>query len=581
MARGKKGRVNDVSDMGAMQKIGLRRSIRGKLLLMVIASVLVTNMVLVLMMVPYFAKNITKETQNYMYDLAVSNGTILSGMIPDPGHEDELTYAMLNNRFAEVGVKGIESSHVSIVNNKGICIYDPDQSSVGSQMEIEGIQDVLNQMKSGTIPQPGVVEDMVDGNKQYMSYAVTQSGDAMIIIHTDEDEMLRSVSVITSVCIVILIILLLIAVVVAWVSTGMVVRPIKRLAELITKMSDMDFTTNEDAGKLVSCKDEIGLMSRSVARLRIGLSEVMDELQKQSQELFQASDRLDNNAQNTSTTIGQVENAVDDIAKGASSQATETQAATGHILTMGQMIEETNQQVDNLKDNAEKMKESSDTAQKTLSELMEVNVVTKDSIDEIYEQTNTTNESANKIKAATDLITSIAEETNLLSLNASIEAARAGEQGRGFAVVAAQIQKLAEQCNESAVQIQNITDMLIQDSTKAVDTMEVVKDNMNMQNDKMVQTDKMFEVVSAGVNDSLESIEMIVDKTDRLGESRGKVVDVVQSLSAIAEENAASSEETSASVTQVTQIVVDVSDNANHLKEIASNLDESIKRFKL
>ena len=120
-------------------------------------------------------------------------------------------------------------------------------------------------------------------------------------------------------------------------------------------------------------------------------------------------------------------------------------------------------------------------AMSILKELMEVNDQTKLSIDEIYEQTNITNASAQKIKAATDIIASIAEETNLLSLNASIEAARAGEQGRGFAVVASQIQKLAEQSNDSAKQIDDITNVLIQDSTHAVDTMQGVQKIMAVQ----------------------------------------------------------------------------------------------------
>ena len=277
----------------------------------------------------------------------------------------------------------------------------------------------------------------------------------------------------------------------------------------------------------------------------------------------------------------QVEKAVDDIANGASNQAEETQSATVDIITMGSMIEETADEVTALKTNADEMKKTSEDAQNMLNELIRENDKTKVSIDEIYRQTNTTNESALKIKEATALISSIAEETNLLSLNASIEAARAGDQGRGFAVVASQIQKLAEQSSESALRIEEITNELINDSMLAVETMQVVKDNMDIQSDRMVKTDRMFETFNSGVIASIAGVDTIAVKTDGLDESRVRVVDLVQNLSAIAEENAASSEETSASVTQVSEIVVDISENATKLREISEKLEDLVKIFQI
>jgi methyl-accepting chemotaxis protein len=248
---------------------------------------------------------------------------------------------------------------------------------------------------------------------------------------------------------------------------------------------------------------------------------------------------------------------------------------------MGNMIEATNDEAERLEGNSRQMQISSSEAMGILNELMEINQKTKESIQEIYEQTNITNASAQKIKDATTLIASIAEETNLLSLNASIEAARAGEQGRGFAVVASQIQKLAEQSNESASQIDEITSALIQDSTKAVETMQQVRGIMDEESDKMIQTDKMFRQVNNGVNAALDSVLNITGRTENLDNSRGRVVDVVQNLSAIAQENAASSEETSSSVADVSNIVVDISSNAAHLKEIAYGLEQSVKKFRL
>ena len=248
---------------------------------------------------------------------------------------------------------------------------------------------------------------------------------------------------------------------------------------------------------------------------------------------------------------------------------------------MGNMVEETSQEVANLISNADHMKKASDEATATLAALEKINQHAKEAIDVIYEQTNTTNESALKIREATSLITSIAEETNLLSLNATIEAARAGEQGRGFAVVASQIQKLAEQSNESARQIENIIDSLISDSQKAVETMGEVKTIMESQSENVEKTDAIFTEVKSGITSSIEGVNKIADKTKRLDEARVNVVDVVQNLTAIAEENAASTEETSASVTEVSNIVYNISENASQLKDVADGLEQNMNIFKM
>ena len=243
------------------------------------------------------------------------------------------------------------------------------------------------------------------------------------------------------------------------------------------------------------------------------------------------------------------------------------------------MIEEAGKEVESLRENAGAMRDAGNRAMEILEELGKINQNTKEAIGIIYEQTNTTNTSVLKIKEATDMITDIAEETNLLSLNASIEAARAGEQGRGFAVVAGQIQKLAEQSNESARQIADIINLLIADSEKTVSTMEDVKSVIAKQDEHVANTEKAFEDVKDGIDKSIESVRTLTDKTKQLDEARVKGVDVVQNLTAIAEENAASTEETSASASEVGAIMENISDNAKQLNVIADELKESISQF--
>ena len=343
----------------------------------------------------------------------------------------------------------------------------------------------------------------------------------------------------------------------------------------------MDFTEDTLHDKLASRKDEIGNMGRALQQLVYSLKQVVNDIKERSNELVNAADSLNTDAAETSTTMEQVESAVNDIAQGATSQADETQQATENIVSMGNMIEDTNNEVNKLLTFTTNMKDTTRQAQDILAELKQVNDKAEEYIDIIAEQTNTTNESALKISEATKLITSIAEETNLLSLNASIEAARAGEQGRGFGVVAAEIQKLAEQSNESAQRIEDIIRELLLDSEKAVETMYSVKEIIRAQSDHVEQTETAFSELTDDMSLSIEGINNIAQKTSMLDEARTNVVDIVQNLTAIAEENAAGTEETSASTAEVTNIVEDISEKSNTLRDVAKQLDDEMNIFKI
>lgn len=328
-------------------------------------------------------------------------------------------------------------------------------------------------------------------------------------------------------------------------------------------------------------RDEIGHITRSIAKLKEQQTAIIQTMKEQSEALNTASEYLSDKTTETSNTVSQVEKAVGEVAEGASNQAEETQTATENVMFMGDMVEETAKEVEELHDNAQEMHRLGQEAFDTLHELNEINTQARESIQEIYEQTNNTNESVQKIQETIGLITAIAAETNLLSLNASIEAARAGEQGRGFAVVAAQIQQLAEQSNDSAKQIEEVISYLIADSNQAVKTMVVVKDIMEKQNTHVLKTDERFRKIIAGIEQSLEAMDRIAEKTERLDKARVNVIDTVQSLTAIAEENAASTEETFASITEISSIIADIATEADELKQIANEIDASMDVFEL
>lgn len=371
-----------------------------------------------------------------------------------------------------------------------------------------------------------------------------------------------------------------IIIVVAWIIANGFVKGIKTGVATVDEVSRGNLTV-EINEKYLKRKDEIGELSSSVERLKKELVFLIGQIAQKSGQVYEESQMLSTKAENTADMVSQVEKAVEEIATGATFQAEETQTATEHIVIMGSMVEDTNDEVKSLADNSNQIKDAGDMATTILKELGEINNRVMDAMEIIYKQTNTTNESALKIREATNLITSIAEETNLLSLNASIEAARAGEQGRGFAVVAGQIQKLAEQSDESARQIEAITNSLIRDSEEVVGTMNEVQEVIKQQTRKVSQSEETFGAVKEGIDHSIASIKAIAEQTSKLDEARARVIDGVQNLSAIAEENAASTEETSASVAEVSTIVEDISTSAAQLKSIADELKQSIGLFRL
>ena len=480
----------------------------------------------------------------------MSTGEKIELAISESNKETILEAESLKQLAGSTGIKGVSSSYAYVVGSDGTMLYHPTESKIGQPVENAVVSGVVQEIQAGKKNiTPEVVDYEFNGVIKYAAYYVSDDASFILVISADEDEIMLS--------------------------------PVIKITNIINKMADMDFTENIIQIQLNKRKDETGEMSRAINMLHDKLASIASSLKDQSESIFLATDALNVNVSETVTAIEQVEKAVTEIADGASVQANETQKANENVILIGNMVKDTTDEVENLLANATEMKNSSDEASTILMQLEQINNQTKEAINTIYDQTNTTNESAMKIKEATTLITSIAEETHLLSLNASIEAARAGEEGRGFAVVASQIQKLAEQSNESSCMIEDIIDLLITDSKKAVTIMSEVKEIMTKQSEHVTKTDEIFTQVKNGIDSSIDGVTRIAEKTRQMDEARVNVVDIVQSLTTIAEENAASTEETSSSVTEVSSNVTNISENTEKMKNVANELEQNMKIFKL
>ena len=560
-------------------KIGFFHSMRFKFILFLVIALTAMIIVNFMALVPGVRRVLITNMENYLTDSAVITGYGIDRELTLSTWDEVMDTDALTKVVGKVSVKGLDSSYCYLVSADGTMLYHPTADKIGQPVENEAVKSLIAGLEKGQHPDPAVIKYVFHGTMKYAAYYIGDNSDFIVIVSADEEEFLASVNNFAKQDIVYSVIVLLVFMVIGYIMITWFISPIVRLSKRVYRLADMDFRADEKLALLGKRRDETGSMARALTHMRQEMTDVVKGITTQSKTLFEASNKMSESAAHTTASVNDVEKAISEIAQGATSQAQETQTATENVILMGNMIEETNTEIEELHNSAGGMRSSAEKALDILKQLNEVNNQTKAAIRTIYEQTNTTNASALKIKEATDIITDIAEETNLLSLNASIEAARAGEQGRGFAVVASQIQKLAEQSNESARQIGDIINQLMADSEKSVDTMRDVKVVIDKQDEYVANTEESFHEVNDGIQRSIEGIRTISDRTEQLDQARVKVVDVVQNLTAIAEENAAGTEETSASVVEVGNTMMEMADEAKHLSDIANKLEENVRVF--
>ena len=424
----------------------------------------------------------------------------------------------------------------------------------------------------------------INGEHYYAYYEPLYNGDGsvvgMVFVGMPAKDINEYIQASATRVIVVALLITLVAVCVLTIFGTRLGKAMRNLEEKIREIASGNLAVEVDA-KMEKRADEVGMIMYIMRGLLDRLNGVMGAIKNSALSVHKYGENLEATASQTSSTSDEIAGAVEGISKGAVSQAEDIEQATVAVADMGKAIEDIVVKVENLTKTAEHIKEAGDAASSIMAELSTSNDKTTDAVKRVAQTVQQTDESVQQIREAVAVITSIASETSLLSLNASIEAARAGEAGRGFAVVASEIQKLAEESNQSAQRIEEIINKLLEDSRRTMDVMSEVNTTVDEQQKKLEETKEKFGNVSGGIDSSRADILQVTKGAKECDKHRTIVVDIIQNLSAVSEENAASAEETTASMQELNATINLLAQSAQELLKMSEDLNEETTYFTL
>lgn len=457
-------------------------------------------------------------------------------------------------------------------------IVGSDQSRpIGTQAAPEVIEQVLKKGKSYAS-----VSTNVNGQTYCVAYEPVEDRSGNIIgmafCGTPKSGVVHYIQKSITKLVVVVIILLLLAQLVVVLSSGSMINVIQEVGGSLNKLAGGQF---EKVDRYLDRNDELGDMIRNTNDLIDKLGDVVRNLKQAVHLVHDSSDHMSNVADQISKTADSVTGAVEEIANGATTQANDIQNVVDSVREINDAITQVAETTHTLEQVTNNMEHNSKQSEAQLNDLNVASENMAHSITDIQEKVSATGDAVERINEKVAVINDIAAQTNMLSLNASIEAARAGEAGRGFAVVADEIRQLADNSAQAAKDIQDEMTILKRESQSAVEQAKEVRQETGAQRKTIQETIGGVNNLITDIAEDINDVHLIAQEAEVCENSKETVMDAVSNLSAISQQNAASAQETAAAMEQLDSTVLSMSQSADNLKAVASELEAAIRFFQV
>lgn len=553
-----------------------RGSIAKKICSLVLAMVIVSNVICLILVVMSARNAVSTIVQNSMYDMVESYSTMAENAMTEY-QSDELTYDQFSMFLSGVKVKGMDSSYVYVVNEKGTMLYHPTQDKVGSPVENVVVKGLVADLQAGRHPEMATTTYDFKGVTKYAGYDIL-SNNNILVVTADEDDAFAMINRTTGIAIAVLVVILLISAVITYIFGKKLAKPLIDLSKLIEEVADGNM--NVDYSKVKASNDEVGVIVGDIKTMTETLNGIVAKIRQVGNTMSSNSSQLNVTSTQTLAANNEITKAVEDVAEGSTQMATSISSISENLSDMSSETNTIDLSVADIKQQTMTVQDSSLSMNEKMRNMKESNTKMESGITAISQRIQDVNAVVEKVGDIVLVIESISGQTNLLSLNASIEAARAGDAGRGFAVVAEEIRVLSDNTSGELNNIKTIITKLVQECQECVRVSETVVRDSAEQQRELDSVLEEFKGLDEQINLTAEKVKEIKTEIDKMVKLNSSITSSSNGLTDVSTANAAATQQMNANIEELNAMMHGVAEMASQMKDESNELANVLQFFK-